>query len=90
MALLLDIRTKQEYEEYHLPGAILVPTPLPPLTAQVYSNLGFQLVNVVSGVSPDTYIFVYCKKGIRAGAAVDILKHLGYHNTVSLGGLQSS
>ena len=85
--LLLDVRTQAEYDRCHLPGARLIPTPLPPLTAEKYTNLGFRLLHVVQNVHPDTPIGVYCKKGIRAQAAVEILRHLGYHQTISLGGV---
>ena len=90
-ALLLDIRTKEEYCKGHIPGAILIETPLPPLTSQKKTTLKRKLSRFVEvyRISKNRPIIVYCKKGIRAGEAKKILLSLGYTNIMSLGGVET-
>ena len=73
--ILLDVRTKEEYDEKHIKGAILIPSA--------------ELENKVTTEIPDKEhkIFVYCRTGIRAKAACEILKDLGYTNIYNLGGI---
>jgi rhodanese-related sulfurtransferase len=84
--VVLDVRTHQEFCTGHLCGAIHVPTPLPPLYSQQIERLREQLQGLVYEYPGQTFS-VYCKKGIRARLAVDILKRMGV-NAFSLGGVQ--
>jgi len=85
--LVLDVRTREEYARGHLSGAVLVETPLPPLTPAEYATLRKKLEQIGGSVAPDRPIWVYCKKGKRAGMAVRILRHMGF-DAVSLGGVE--
>lgn len=74
-ALLLDVRSSEEYGEYHLNGSVNIPLD--------------QLKQKATGEYPDLRlpIFVYCQSGDRAKKGAAILKELGYWNVSSLGGL---
>ena len=89
MTLLLDIRTRAEYEKGHVPGALLVETPLPPLTPTQINTLTQRLYTIVRNVSQWMCIRVYCKKGKRAALAVQLLRQWGYYNAMSLGGVET-
>ncbi len=73
-AVLLDVRTKNEYQIVHLPGSI---------------NLPLNQVKGARNIIPhtDTPVFVYCVSGARAGKAVKRLTKMGYTNCRSIGGL---
>jgi len=61
-AILLDVRTPDEYRSGHIPGSINVPL------NRVDSE----------DFDPDAKIYVYCHSGARAGRACDILSANGY------------
>ncbi len=64
-ALLLDVRTKQEFESGHVPGATNVP--LPQLTS-----------NVAQVGDKGRPIVVYCASGTRSALATTVLRRAGY------------
>ncbi len=72
--LLLDVRSKQEYNEGHLSGTILIPL--------------FELKQRVEKEIPDKNksIIVYCSSGIRSIRAISILRDKGYMNLYNLEG----
>ena len=71
--LLLDARTKEEYEVSHLENARLAP-----------SNLE-DLVNR-QGINFATPIVVYCSVGYRSAATSRLLQSLGYQKVFNLSG----
>lgn len=75
-AILLDVRTQEEYDGGHVPGAVCFPNEdiLPELP------LPFE---------KDTEILVYCRSGRRSAEAAEKLKHMGYANVADFGGIQS-
>lgn len=75
--ILLDVRTKAEYHEKHIPKSTLIPVDI--------------LENEANRKIPDknSEIFVYCKSGGRSARAVKILKKLGYTHINNLGGIMS-
>ena len=75
-AILLDVRTSEEYKEGHIPGSISIP--LAALPAR-YSELG----------AADTPLFVHCLSGGRSGQAVSFLKSVGYTNVKNIGGINA-
>jgi len=87
-ALLLDIRTPDEHARVHFGGAILVPTPLPPLNQYHIRRLRRRLSNVV-GADPHRPIVIYCKKGIRSRKAAELLHQMRYKNVLDLGGIMN-
>lgn len=91
---ILDIRTKKEFEQGHVCGAILIPTVLPSgsppsLNKEDYLNLVKKLKNELKNVNNNIKIAVYCKKGIRSKFAIKALNYLGYYNTLNLGGIET-
>ncbi len=73
-AVLLDVRTKEEYSSGHIPGSINVPVE--------------EIQNVESVITEhSTPVFVYCLRGGRATNAVKVMKTLGYDNARSIGGI---
>ena len=87
-ALLLDVRTYEEYCAGHLRGAEFIPTQLPPLSERELQNLREQLMHRLVMESINRPIVIYCKKGIRAQIAVDIVKSFGFNYVLSVGGVQ--
>ena len=83
-ALLLDIRTKKEYNKGHLDGALLIETPSP-LNESTRANLFHQLVTKTKAPQK---IVVYCGSGHRSGIAAKMLNDAG-RPTISLGGLKN-
>ena len=73
-AVLLDVRTSQEYREGHIPGS---------------KNVPLQELDKVDSVAEnkDTMLYVYCRSGARSRQAVSILKHMGYTNVHNIGGI---
>lgn len=72
--VLIDVRSFQEYNEYHLNGAICIPY--------------YELENKISGIieNKEQLIIVYCQSGGRSKKAVKILKKIGYGNLYELAG----
>ena len=75
-AVLLDVRTPQEYTEGHIPGSKNIPL----ASLAQAGAVTFQ---------KDTPLFVYCYSGGRSRQAADILKGMGYTNVKNLGGIAS-
>ncbi|MEE3343093.1 MAG: rhodanese-like domain-containing protein [Bacilli bacterium] len=77
-AILVDVRTKEEYADGHIDGAV---------------NLPVDDINEdsVKEVVKDKYdvIIVYCKSGVRSNNAADKLKDLGYNNIYDLGAMSN-
>lgn len=72
--ILLDVRTKQEFMEGHLNGAIVIP----------YYDISKGIKSLVPNKEQE--IIVYCKSGSRGIRAVQILNELGYMNVWNLRG----
>ena len=75
-ALLLDVRGKDEYDESHLAGAVLIP--LGDLEAGIADNDPFARISHGSAPRKDQTIIVYCASGIRSLRAVRLLRKMGY------------
>ena len=72
--VLLDVRTKEEFEAGHLKGAAWIERGI----------VEFMMVRQLP--DPDAEIVAYCKVGIRSSLAVKTLRDAGYRNVVSLEG----
>ena len=75
--ILLDVRTKEEYESGYIPGAINIP--LSDINGNVVSSLP----------EKSQIILVYCRSGNRSRQASDKLSTLGYTNIIEIGGINS-
>lgn len=73
-AVLLDVRTLQEYQEGHIPESKNVPLQ--------------QLDNIVSvAKNKDIPLFVYCYSGSRSRQATGMLQRMGYSKVNNIGGI---
>ena len=72
---ILDVRTREEYDEGHIPGAVLIPN------TEIETRAEEEL--------PDKgqLILVYCRSGRRSNLAAQILADLGYTNVKEFGGI---
>ena len=73
-AVLLDVRTPEEYGEGHIPGSVNVP---------------LQSIDKVTSViaDKDKTVFVYCRSGARSSQAVAFMKQMGYNEVHNIGGI---
>ena len=73
--ILIDARTQEEYDEGHIPGAILIPE--------------YEIANRAEKELPDKnqLILVYCRSGRRSKIAAEELVKLGYTNVKEFGGI---
>ena len=73
-AVLLDVRTPQEYREGHITGS---------------KNVPLQQLDKVSTVAENKNIplFVYCYSGARSRQAAGMLQRMGYTNVNNIGGI---
>ncbi|HHS83514.1 MAG TPA: rhodanese-like domain-containing protein [Gammaproteobacteria bacterium] len=76
-ALLVDVRTKQEYDAGHLKGALLIP----------YDQIEQRITEF--GEDKNRTIVVYCRSGRRAGVAEQTLHKLGFKNVLNAGGYEA-
>jgi phage shock protein E len=75
-ALLLDVRTPEEFRSGHLRGAVNVP----------YQEVGQRIVSLAPDKSSP--VLVYCLSGGRSGIAKSNLRRLGYAEAHNLGSLK--
>ncbi|MCR4950105.1 MAG: rhodanese-like domain-containing protein [Solobacterium sp.] len=75
--ILLDVRTKEEYDEKHIPKAVNVPNET--------------IRNTRPEELPDLNqkILVYCRSGSRSKDASQKLADLGYTNVLEIGGIKT-
>ncbi len=73
--VILDVRTKGEYDSGHIEGAILIPD----------YEVGTKAESVLS--DKDELILVYCRSGNRSKNAASELAALGYTNVKEFGGI---
>ncbi len=75
--VILDVREQEEYDEEHIPGAVLLP-------------VGMIDEETAAGVIPekDTVVLVYCRSGNRSKTASRALAELGYTHVYEFGGIK--
>ena len=73
--LLVDVRTMQEYEEGHIPGAVCIP------------NESIAAGETDGLPQKDQLIYLYCRSGNRSKQAAESLVEMGYSNIVECGGI---
>ena len=77
-AVLLDVRSVEEFKTGYLPGAVNIPHT--------------EIAEKISGVAKDksTPLYLYCRSGRRVGIAMEELSKLGYTKMVNLGGAEEA
>ena len=75
-AVLLDVRTPDEYRQGHIPGS---------------KNVPLQSIDRVNAVveNKGTPIFVHCLSGARSRQAAAVLQQMGYSNVKNIGGISA-
>ena len=73
--IIIDARTQEEYDQGHIPGAILIPE--------------YEIADRAEKELPDKeqLILVYCRSGRRSKIAAEELVKLGYTNVKEFGGI---
>ncbi|MFQ3620727.1 MAG: rhodanese-like domain-containing protein [Spirochaetales bacterium] len=73
-ALVVDVRTVEEFEDEAYPGAINIPVG--------------ELMNRLDELGPkDRPIILYCATGSRSALAAKLLKAYGFRDVINAGGL---
>ncbi len=80
----LDVRTVQEFEAGHVPGAYNVPV-FEMTASGMQPNQEFLSV-VQQAFTGDTSLILGCAAGIRSQRACEILSEAGFGNTVNMDG----
>ena len=73
--ILLDVRTEQEYENSHIPGAIVIPN----------ESIGKETLKELPDL--DQEILVYCRSGNRSAQAAKKMVEAGYTKVYDFGGI---
>jgi len=74
-AIILDVRTQEEFSEAHIGSAILIPV-------DMLTELAPELLP-----NKNALILVYCRSGNRSAAATAQLIAMGYANVLDFGGI---
>ena len=75
--IFLDTRTQEEYDQSHIPGALLIPH------TEIADRAADELPD------KDQVILVYCRSGNRSKQASEVLAELGYTNVKEFGGINT-
>ena len=73
--IIIDARTQEEYDQGHIPGAILIP----------YDEIADRAEKELH--DKNQLILVYCRSGRRSKIAAEELVKLGYTNVKEFGGI---
>ena len=73
--IILDVRTQEEYDQGHIPGAIVIS----------HEEIAEKAAEVLT--DKDQLILVYCRSGRRSKIAAEALVELGYTNIKEFGGI---
>lgn len=73
-AVLVDVRTPEEYRDGHVPGSINVPL-------QQIEDIELEVAE------KNTPLYVYCRSGARSRQATALLKEMGYEDVHNIGGI---
>lgn len=75
--VILDVRTKEEYDAGHIAGAILLPN----------ENIGTEMPPELP--DKDAEILIYCRSGNRSAQAARKLLKMGYTAVYDFGGVNT-
>ncbi len=73
--IILDVRTQEEYDEGHIPGAIVIS----------HDEIEEKAEEILP--NKDQLLLVYCRSGRRSKLAAEALVELGYTNIKEFGGI---
>lgn len=73
-AIVLDVRTQEEFDQGHIPGAVCLPNEF------IAADMPFPF-------GKDTELLLYCRSGRRSAEAAEKLRELGFSNVFDFGGI---
>lgn len=73
--IVVDVRRQDEYDEYHIPGAICIPN----------ESIGTEMPEELP--DKEQIILIYCRSGRRSKEAAQKLFDMGYKNVYEFGGI---
>lgn len=73
--IILDVRTQEEFDTGHIPGAVLIPN------TEIAQRAELELPD------KNQMLLIYCRSGNRSKQASEILVQLGYTNIKEFGGI---
>jgi len=76
-SVIIDVRTKEEWDSGHIEGATHIPL----------KNLSNKIDEFTKDYNEE--ILLYCRSGNRSGKAKKLLDEIGYTNTKNLGGIKN-
>ena len=77
-AVVLDVRTQEEYDSGHIKGAVLLPVDA------ITEETAREVIP-----AKDTQVLVYCRSGNRSVTASKALAQLGYTEVYEFGGINT-
>lgn len=78
MKILVDVRSKEEFEMTRAEGALNIPL----------QDMLLEKMDLFKEIDKNTTIELYCHSGIRSEVAKDLLLAKGFKNVKNLGGLR--
>ena len=72
-AIVLDVRTQEEFDEGHIPKAL-----------NIDLRLGPGFLDAINTLDKSKSYYVYCRSGARSAQAVQIMRDLGFSETYNL------
>ena len=75
--IIVDVRRQDEYDEGHIPGAVLIP------------NESIESTHPEALPDLNQTILVYCRSGNRSKQASEKLANMGYTNVFDFGGINT-
>ena len=74
-AVVLDVRTEDEYDDGIIPNAI---------NLDIHKGQGF--IDGLEALDKSKNYYVYCRSGARSAKACEVMKNLGFENAFNLQG----
>lgn len=78
-AILIDVRTKEEFQQGRIAGSILLP----------YDQITAASAAKVIGADKNRTVVLYCRSGNRSAVAASTFRSLGFSRVYDLGGINS-
>ena len=72
-AVVLDVRTEDEFESGHIPKAL-----------NIDLRMGPGFIDEVNALDKNKSYYVYCRSGARSAQAVQVMRDLGFSETYNL------
>ena len=72
-AVVLDVRTEEEFESGYIPNAI-----------NIDLRIGPGFVDEINNLDKNKSYYVYCRSGARSAQAVQLMRDLGFNETYNL------